>query len=58
MTNKKNVTGDEIYAFLASGGKITKGRTVTVISAADRRFRKAGYSRDAARIARLNARAA
>lgn len=54
MTNKKNATDIEIAAFLARGGEIKKCRPATVVSAADRAFRKRGYSKDAARICRLN----
>jgi hypothetical protein len=54
MTNKKNTTDIEIAAFLARGGEIKQCRPATVVSAADRGFRKRGYSKDAARICRLN----
>jgi hypothetical protein len=55
MTNKQNVTETELNDFFARGGKITKYRDAVVVSAADRRFKKwNGWSRDAARIARLN----
>lgn len=55
MTKAYNVTKDDMDAFFAKGGTITKLKTATVIKPADRRFRKwNGYSRDAARIARLN----
>ena len=54
MTNKKNTTDIEIAAFLSRGGEIKQCRPATVVSAADRGFRKRGYSKDAARICRLN----
>jgi hypothetical protein len=54
MTNKRNTTDIEIAAFLARGGEIKQCRPATVVSAADRGFRKRGYSKDAARICRLN----
>ena len=54
MTNKKNTTDIEIAAFLSRGGEIKQCRPATVVSAADRAFRKRGYSKDAARICRLN----
>jgi hypothetical protein len=55
MTKAYNVTEEQMAEFFAKGKTITKLRTATVIKPADRRFRKwNGYSRDAARIARLN----
>jgi len=55
MTKAYNVTEKEMEEFFAKGKTITKLKPANVIRPADRRFRKwSGYSRDAARIARLN----
>ena len=55
MFNTNN-TAAAIEEFIANGGKITKCPTRTVVSKADREFRRLGFSPDAARICRLNMR--
>jgi hypothetical protein len=59
MTNKTKAemrTENEklIAEYLTSGNLITKCPTRTVASNDNRKFHKLGYSRDAARVCRLN----
>ena len=53
MFNTNN-TAAAIEEVIANGGKITKCPPRAVGSKADRKFRRLGFSPDAARICRLN----
>ena len=54
MAKAQNIPQSVIDTFVANGGTIKKGRTVSVVKSADRKFRRPGASPGAYRIFRLN----